>query len=354
MNYIEKFIKSSFSIDKNVVTDCFLHYDKNRDGFLDAHEFEVFLNDTFSDSGGTNNIQYEMAAAILKQLDEDQDNKLSKSEFYKSWRYWLKYVLNPVTALLVIDVQNDFINGSLALNGYPAGHDGYDVIPVINKMLGEIPFDVVMYSKDWHPPNHISFGENVKLRPLHETSKVSSDDAKVGDTVVFRGPPITEQCLWPTHCVQNSKGAEIHCDLKIVEGSYVVNKGTNPEVDSYSAFWDNNKLSQTELVNLLSKHHVTDVYVCGLAYDVCVGFTALHSVEHGFRTVFIEDACRGVTQEGMEKMSDNLKGNGIVIAQSNEVKNLVEARHRNLQLGLQAAKNMALGREMAQSRPSVI
>ena len=81
-------------------------------------------------------------------------------------------MLNPVTALLVIDVQNDFITGSLALNDYPAGHDGYDVIPVINKMLDEIPFDVVVYSKDWHPPNHISFGENVKLRPLDETSEV--------------------------------------------------------------------------------------------------------------------------------------------------------------------------------------
>lgn len=153
-------------------------------------------------------------------------------------------------------------------------------------------FDSVFYSLDWHPSDHVSFIDNVKKRALHSSSPLDADNAQVYDTVVFAGPPPMNQKLWPRHCVQDSWGSELHKDLKVssrwfvcdwctvthvnsspqmVENGIKVYKGTNPEVDSYSVFWDNKKLSDTSLIAQLKSRGVTDVYVCGLAYDVCVG-----------------------------------------------------------------------------------
>ncbi|KAK3100778.1 hypothetical protein FSP39_025191 [Pinctada imbricata] len=248
----------------------------------------------------------------MSLLDEDKDGKLNKTDFLGNCYYWLKQILNPVSALVIVDVQNDFLEGSLALRNCPAGQDGLGVIPAINSVLDTVTFDLVVYTRDWHPQDHISFVDNVKQRPLHSSCKVKQSDAKLYDTVVFAGPPITEQKLWPRHCVQGSWGAEIHTELKIPDNHVIVDKGKRSEVDSYSAFWDNNKLSQTELVSVLSNHKVTDVHLCGVAYDVCVGFTGLHSIEHGFRTILIEDACRGVCLEDIDQMRKNLLEKGSV------------------------------------------
>lgn len=92
----------------------------------------------------------------------------------------------------------------------------------------------MFYSLDWHPSDHVSFVDNVKMRPIHETSPIDADSAQVFDTVVFAGPPPMKQRLWPRHCVQDSWGAELHKDLKVVDNAVKVYKGTNPEVDSYS------------------------------------------------------------------------------------------------------------------------
>ncbi|XP_077984070.1 nicotinamidase-like [Glandiceps talaboti] len=226
---------------------------------------------------------------------------------------------SPVTALLVIDVQNDFINGSLALKHSPANQDGYEVVPVINKLLEDIKFDVVVYSKDWHPANHISFYDNLNLRPLHSSSQISAGDAQMFDVVTFAGPPVMEQTLWPTHCIQESWGSEYHKDLTVLDNRVEILKGTNPDLDSYSAFWDNKKLSETTLEGALKNRSVTDVYVCGLAYDYCVGSTAIDAADYGFRTVVIEDAARGVADVTIAAMKIRMTEAGVTFVNANDV-----------------------------------
>ncbi|KAK7081509.1 hypothetical protein SK128_021369, partial [Halocaridina rubra] len=256
-------------------------------------------------------------------------------------------VVRPTTALLVVDVQNDFITGSLSISNCPAGQNGEEVISPINRLLDEVRFDMVVYSLDWHPEDHVSFIDNVSKRPLHETCKTTSDEVQVYDTVIFDvkndGTPM-EQKLWPRHCVQNSWGAELHQDLKMSEDAVLIYKGTSPDTDSYSAFWDNNKATHTNLNEELQKKNVTDVFVCGIATDVCVASTTAHAMEEGYRTMLIEDASRGVCDEDIKATMDRTTaGNGLVI-QSSQVKSLASGRDRPpvlaYRLALELAKKM--------------
>ena len=115
----------------------------------------------------------------------------------------------------------------------------------------------------------------------------------------MQGPPRMEQVLWPRHCVQHSWGAELHKDLKEHPKKHIIYKGVNPDVDSYSAFFDNAKLGKTCLEELVRGEGCTDVYVCGIATDVCVASTAFHALELGFRTVLIDDCSRGINKENI-------------------------------------------------------
>ncbi|XP_060554363.1 nicotinamidase-like [Ruditapes philippinarum] len=343
----KKFVNSvfeNFDSTDDVCAECFDAYDEDRDGVLNYAECSKLISDSLQSK--TYSLTEEHKERIFSLLDEDKDGLICQEDFRRCGYYWLKQTLKPVSAIIIIDVQNDFINGSLALQNCPAGHDGVEVVPVINHILDTIPFDLVVYTKDWHPDNHISFIENVKQRPITTSCKIKAEEAKVYDTVEFDGPPKTEQKLWPKHCVNGTWGSELHPDLKIVEGASYVNKGCHSEVDSYSAFWDNNKLTQTDLVRILAKHKVTDVYVCGVAYDVCVGFTAFHSLEHGFRTVLIDDACRGVDNDAIEETKRKLMESGGIIVHSSKVKAIVTGEDRPSALGLQTAKNVALAREL--------
>lgn len=127
-----------------------------------------------------------------------------------------------MSALLIVDVQNDFISGSLALKNCPAGEDGEEVVSVIQELLSKKMFSVVAYSFDWHPSDHCSFVDNVSLYPLHSSSQVTAEKAKVFDVVVYDKIPIIDQVLWPRHCVMNSWGAELHKDLTVREIKLVV------------------------------------------------------------------------------------------------------------------------------------
>ena len=177
-----------------------------------------------------------------------------------------------------MDVQNDFIDGTLALKNCPAKQDGAEVVPCINYMLDNVPFDVIVYTLDWHPADHCSFIENVHIRKLTENSP-SKKNIKAYDTVIFEDYPDIEQKLWPAHCVQNSPGSQLHPDLIVVDEKtdpmrrHVVytKKGSKSDIDSYSAFFDNCKLNETTLNIDLKKLGVNELYVCGLAADVCVG-----------------------------------------------------------------------------------
>lgn len=137
---------------------------------------------------------------------------------------------------------------------------------------------MVTYTLDWHPEDHCSFVENVHMRKIHDSSKVKSD-FKAYDVVVFEAYPNVDQKLWPAHCIIDSDGAKLHPKLTIIDEKtdpmnrkvVYTKKGCNPEIDSYSAFFDNCKLSETSLNADLQSHQITDLYVCGLAADVCVG-----------------------------------------------------------------------------------
>jgi nicotinamidase/pyrazinamidase len=174
-------------------------------------------------------------------------------------------------AILVIDVQNDFLPG-----GALPVTNGDQVIPVINGI--EHWFDLVLATQDWHPRNHGSFAT------IHP-------NRVPGDLVELNGIP---QVLWPVHCVQETFGADFPAALSTEKFIKVFKKGTDPEIDSYSGFFDNGKKRSTGLADYLRDRNVNRIFLCGLATDYCVKFSALDSVEAGFKTILIEDACRGV------------------------------------------------------------
>lgn len=238
-----------------------------------------------------------------------------------------------VNALLIVDVQYDFIEGTLALKNCPSQHQGEHVIPIINQMLNEIPFDVVVYTQDWHTHDHISFFENLSLRKhLLANDSKTFDELKVFDTAIFiikdeihRGKERVEQILWPAHCVQHTHGAELHADLQLVQTDdkrQVIHllKGYDRDIDSYSAFWDNQKIRETSLHEQLKQLRVEQVFIVGIATDVCVYSTALHAVENGYRTFIVEDACRGVDENNINLRLDELIKQKCSVIQSAAVK----------------------------------
>jgi len=314
---------------------CFKAFDKDGDGAININEFADLLKALFrNEKGKPYPIDQSLCNELFMIFNQAGDGSMSKPEFAYCWNNWIKKIVRPVSALLVIDVQNDFISGSLAVVNCPAGEKGEEVVAPINKMIDTVPFNVLTYSLDWHPSDHLSFDDNVTLRKLHESSPIQdATKAKTSDTVVFAGPPVTEQVLWPRHCVQESWGAEFHKDLKVPPNSVIVKKGHNPNVDSYSAFFDNKKVSHTELEEHLRSYGVTDCYVTGIATDICVNATAMHSMEIGFRTVLVNDACRGIETEAIKRTRESIREGKGVVVESGEVKPMVQGRDRRVELG---------------------
>lgn len=174
-------------------------------------------------------------------------------------------------ALIIIDTQNDFCPGGKL----PVPH-GDEIIPLINQ-LQEV-FELVIATQDWHPSDHMSFACN---HPGHEVGEIMIQDG-------------LEQILWPAHCVQGSDGARLHPGLHTQKIHKIVYKGTDPKIDSYSAFFDNGKRHATDLATYLQAMQVTEVYLVGLATDYCVKYSALDAVALGLKVSVITDACRGI------------------------------------------------------------
>lgn len=174
-------------------------------------------------------------------------------------------------ALLIIDLQNDFLPG-----GALAVPRGDEVIAAVNELIPR--YEVVVATQDWHPPNHQSFAAE---HPQHEIGDV----VRLGDL---------EQMLWPTHCVQGKPGAELASQLNRLGIDHVIQKGADPQIDSYSAFFDNARRQSTGLAEYLRTSGVDEVHVAGLATDYCVKATALDAAELGFRVVLLQHAVRGV------------------------------------------------------------
>jgi nicotinamidase/pyrazinamidase len=174
-------------------------------------------------------------------------------------------------ALIAVDIQNDFCPG-----GALAVSDGDQVVPVANTLA--LRFDLVVATQDWHPPEHVSFASN---HPGKEP----------GDAVDVSG---MAQILWPDHCVQGTHGAEFHPDLRADALDHVVRKGVDPQIDSYSAFFDNARMRATGLEEYLRGAGVDEVWFVGLATDYCVAFSAQDALDLGFRTYVVEDGVRAV------------------------------------------------------------
>ena len=174
-------------------------------------------------------------------------------------------------ALLLVDLQNDFLSG-----GALSVPNGEAVIPIANRLMAR--FQTVVASQDWHPADHASFAAQ---HPGHD----------VGETVELKG---CRQVLWPVHCVQDSRGAGFAASLNTDRITRVVQKGTDREIDSYSAFFDNDHLKQTELHDYLQSMEVTALTVLGLATDYCVKFTVLDALDLSYKVTVVVDAIRGV------------------------------------------------------------
>ncbi|HEV7402206.1 MAG TPA: bifunctional nicotinamidase/pyrazinamidase [Chthoniobacteraceae bacterium] len=203
-----------------------------------------------------------------------------------------------MNALLLIDVQNDFVPG-----GALAVREGDAIVPLLNELQPR--FDLVVTTQDWHPATHGSFAAQHPGR-------------QAGERIDLHGLP---QILWPVHCVEESHGADFVAALDRARWSRVFRKGTNPELDSYSGFFDNGHRHATGLGDYLRERGVTAVYLAGLATDYCVKFTALDARQLGFETYLIEDACRGVNLRpgDVEAAVREMKAAGVRVAKSEEI-----------------------------------
>ena len=195
------------------------------------------------------------------------------------------------TALIVIDVQNDFCpGGALAVNG------GDEIIPLINAMWRH--YDVRCLTQDWHPEGHSSFASS------HE-GKAPFDITKM-----FYG----NQVLWPDHCIIGSNGAAFHPNLKTDDANIIVRKGSNPAVDSYSAFFENDHKTPTGLHGYLQTLGVTHIDLAGLATDYCVAYSALDAATLGYKVKVLEAACRAIDLDGsLDKARAEMRAAGITL-----------------------------------------
>jgi nicotinamidase/pyrazinamidase len=175
------------------------------------------------------------------------------------------------TALILVDLQNDFLPGG----ALPVNH-GDEIIPLINQLL-KCPFHLKIASQDWHPARHGSFASTHSLNLL--------------DHILLEN---TDQILWPEHCIQSTFGAEIAKDVDVQLIQKFFYKGTSLNVDSYSVFFDNAHLKSTGLYEFLKDEGVEEVFLAGIALDYCVKYSALHALELKFKTHVIVDACKAV------------------------------------------------------------
>ncbi|MEP1441480.1 MAG: bifunctional nicotinamidase/pyrazinamidase [Hyphomicrobiales bacterium] len=178
-------------------------------------------------------------------------------------------------ALLMIDIQNDFCSG-----GALAVADG-DATATLSNALQD-KFDIRVLTQDWHPADHSSFADN------HQGAEPFS----------MIEMPYGPQVLWPTHCVTGSEGAAFHKDLVTDTADMVIRKGFRSNIDSYSAFYENDKTTETGLAGYLRERGATQVYLTGIATDFCVCYSAIDAVKQGFEATVIMDACRAIDMDG--------------------------------------------------------
>jgi nicotinamidase/pyrazinamidase len=176
---------------------------------------------------------------------------------------------------LVVDLQNDFCPG-----GKLAAPRGDEIVPLVNRLAAR--FKHVILTQDWHPAGHLSFASSHAGKKPYDTVQA----------------PYGTQELWPDHCVQGTTGAELRKDLQIAHAELVLRKGYHREIDSYSAFYENDRRTQTGLAGYLRQRGLRRLFLAGLAFDFCVRYSSEDAHREGFDVVVIEDACRGIDVDG--------------------------------------------------------
>jgi nicotinamidase/pyrazinamidase len=210
----------------------------------------------------------------------------------------MDYFKMAETVLLVVDVQVDFCPG-----GNLPVPNGNEVVPVINRLSRK--FGRIVATQDWHPKEHISFASNHAGKKPFDTVRVREG----------------EQILWPDHCVPGTPGAQFHPDLETLLFDLIVRKGTDPSLDSYSAFFENDHKTPTGLHHYLKGLGVENVFVTGLALDVCVFYSVMDAVKLGFETTLVEDACRGIDSPpgSMQDRLEQMRAAGAKIVGSSDL-----------------------------------
>jgi nicotinamidase/pyrazinamidase len=181
---------------------------------------------------------------------------------------------HPDSALIVVDVQNGFIDGALPVPG------GAEIVPLINRLARA--FQNIIITQDWHPPGHVSFASSHPGRQPFDTIEL----------------PYGRQVLWPDHCVQGTHDAALHAALDLPTAQLLIRKGFHPDVDSYSAFQEADRKTPTGLAGYLRERGIRTLFITGLATDFCVAWTAIDACKNGFETSVIEDATRAIDLDG--------------------------------------------------------
>lgn len=205
--------------------------------------------------------------------------------------------IKATDCLIVVDVQNDFCPGG-ALE-VPRGDE---VVPMINSLQGKFAHQVM--TQDWHPADHLSFASNHPGKSPFETTELSYG----------------EQVLWPDHCVQGNHGAAFHDELEYNDAEMIIRKGFRKDIDSYSAFYENDRKTSTGLTGYLNSRGFQRVFLTGLATDFCVGYSAIDAAREGFQVYVIEDACRAIDLDGsLERSKQDMHDAGVHLINSTDL-----------------------------------
>lgn len=195
------------------------------------------------------------------------------------------------TALIVVDLQNDFCpGGALAVSG------GDEIVPLVNRLIGK--FEHVILTQDWHPAGHSSFASSHPGKEPFSTVEM----------------PYGPQTLWPDHCVQGTRGADFHPGLEWTKAELVIRKGFRTSIDSYSTFFENDHTTPTGLAGYLRERGITDLTLVGLATDFCVAYSAIDARRLGFNAKVLLDGCRAIDLAGsLEAMKQQMAQEGVVL-----------------------------------------
>lgn len=205
--------------------------------------------------------------------------------------------LCPTDVLLVVDVQNDFCSG-----GALAVPQGEAVVPTVNALMPR--FRHVVLTQDWHAADHRSFASAHPGRAPFDTALLDYG----------------EQILWPDHCVRGTSGADFHRDLIVDRAQLILRKGVRPEIDSYSAFFENDRNTATGLAGYLRERGIRRIFLAGLATDFCVHYSAVDACRAGFAAVVVEDACRGLNVDGsMPAAMAAMSAAGVTVTQAAKI-----------------------------------